>query len=121
MRKEVTVSDIDLNILIGNLFDNAVEAVKKLDADKRKLYIAIKADDTTFFLEINNPYAGQRVKDCKGNFPTRKKDKAFHGLGLKEVKRMVKKYHGKMAIDTGSGEFSVKVFIYMQAKGTAAS
>ena len=121
LRKEVTVSDIDLNILIGNLFDNAVEAVKKLDADKRKLYIAIKADDTTFFLEINNPYAGQRVKDCKGNFPTRKKDKAFHGLGLKEVKRMVKKYHGKMAIDTGSVEFSVKVFIYMQAKGTAAS
>lgn len=113
IKGEVKVSDIDLNILIGNLLDNAVEAVKKLDADQRNLHIAISADRSTFYLNISNPYEGRSQRDPEGDFPTRKKDKTFHGLGLKEVKRMVKKYHGKMIINTGDGKFSVKLVIYM--------
>ncbi len=113
IEKEVTVSDIDLNILLGNLFDNAAEAVKRLDGDKRKLHIGIKAERSTFFLEVSNPYEGHRKKDNMGNFLTCKKDKNFHGLGLREVKRVVKKYHGKMRVSAEEKEFHVKIFIYM--------
>lgn len=113
LEKEVTVSDIDLNILIGNLLDNAMDALKQLDEEKRKLHIAIKADRTTFLLRVSNPYKGRRIKDDKGNFLTDKGDKAAHGWGLKEVKRVVKKYHGKMVIHAESGEFHVKILLYM--------
>ncbi len=113
IEKEITISDIDLNILIGNLFDNAIEAVKGLSDDKRKLYITVNADRSTLFLRIRNPYAGRLIRDLNGNFLTHKKNKVFHGLGLREVRRVVRKYQGKMVISTDGGEFNIKVFIYM--------
>ncbi len=113
IEKEVTVSDIDLNILIGNLLDNAIEALTELEGDKRKLHLAIKAEQATFLLKASNPYEGYRVKKYRGNFLTNKEDKRIHGWGLKEVKRVVKKYHGKMIIHTENGEFNVRIVIYM--------
>lgn len=110
---EVRISNLDLNILIGNLFDNAMEAVRGLKPEKRKIDLCIKTDKTAFLLEIRNPYEGRRQKDREGNFLTGKKDKIFHGLGLKEVKEIVKKYHGKFTVEEKEEEFRVGIFVYM--------
>lgn len=110
---EVRISNLDLNILIGNLFDNAMEAVRGLKPEKRKIDLCIKTDKTAFLLEIRNPYEGRRQKDREENFLTGKKDKIFHGLGLKEVKEIVKKYHGKFTVEEKEEEFRVGIFVYM--------
>lgn len=110
---EVRISNLDLNILIGNLFDNAMEAVRGLKPEKRKIDLCIKTDKTAFLLEIRNPYEGRRQKDREGNFLTGKKDIIFHGLGLKEVKEIVKKYHGKFTVEEKEEEFRVGIFVYM--------
>lgn len=114
---EVTVNNIDLNILIGNLFDNAVEAIRELDEDKRKINLLLKTSATGLLFEIQNPYEGERIRDKEGNFLTNKKNTVYHGLGLREVSEIVKKYDGEMLINDADGKFSIKAFIYMLGQG----
>lgn len=110
---EVAISNMELNILIGNLFDNAMEAVRELAPEKRKIRFSIKTNVTGFLFEIANPYEGKRIQNRENRFLTTKEDRIYHGLGLREVEEIVKKYDGKMTIQSTDGEFCVKIFTYM--------
>lgn len=110
---KVTINHVDLNILIGNLMDNAIEAVRNMNADRKKISLLIRTDQTAFFLEIGNFFKGERTRDAEGNFLTNKTDKFYHGLGLKGVQEIVRKYNGQMTIDVKENEFNIKVLIYM--------
>lgn len=110
---KVTIDNRDINILIGNLMDNAIEAVRNINADKRKISLLIRTDNTAFFLEIGNFFKGERIRDADGNFLTNKADKRCHGMGLKGVQEIVRKYNGQMTIDVKENEFNIKVLIYM--------
>ena len=112
----VTVGHMDLNILIGNLMDNAIEAARDMEADKRKIELVIRNDRTAFFLEITNLFKGERIRDGQGDFLTCKSDKMCHGIGLKAVKDVVRKYDGQIVIDTKKSKFHIKVLIYMDSQ-----
>ena len=71
------------------------------------------ADGAAFFFEIRNPCRGKRDKDGHGNYLTGKRDKIYHGLGMKEVMEIVKKYNGEMDVCDENGEFDVKALLYM--------
>jgi len=43
--------------------------------------------------------------------PTSKPDKANHGLGLKSIQEIVKRYHGSMEIQTENNVFNL--FLYL--------
>lgn len=113
IESEITISNIDLNILIGNLFDNAIEAVKELSPNRRKIRFFIRTNAARLLFVICNPYEREIKRDKAGNFLTSKEDDLYHGLGLKEVEEIVKKYDGEMNINDADGEFSVKVFLYI--------
>ena len=110
---KIMIGDFDLNILIGNLLDNAIEAVKELNSEKRQIQLIVKTDKTAFLFGIKNPYEGKRSKNEAGDFLTGKTDKIYHGLGLGEVKRIVKKYKGKLLIEEKEKELDIKIFVYM--------
>ncbi|MDE7249440.1 MAG: GHKL domain-containing protein [Lachnospiraceae bacterium] len=93
--------------------NNAMEAVRALEMEKRKIMFRIRADETTFFLEISNPYKGSRNKNGKDRYLTQKSDRWFHGLGLLQVKRIVNKYGGKVLICDKDNCFDVKILLYM--------
>lgn len=112
---QVPIDHIDLNILIGNLLDNAMEAASSLDSGKRKIRLVIKTDKTAFFLKIKNFFQGDRMKNEKGDFLTSKREKMYHGIGLKSVEGVVKKYNGQIEIDSLENEFCIKVLIYMDS------
>lgn len=111
----VSIDHVDLNILIGNLMDNAMEAAGSMDAGKRKINLVIRTDKTAFFMEVRNSFQGERIRNERGAFLTSKKEKKYHGIGLKSVEGVVKKYNGQMAIDSKKNEFSIKVLIYMDS------
>lgn len=112
--RRIRIEDSDLNTLIGNLMNNAMEAVRALEMEKRKIMLRIRADETTFFLEISNPYKGSRNKNGKDSYLTQKSDRWFHGLGLLQVKRIVNKYGGKVMISDEDNCFDVKALLYME-------
>lgn len=113
---QVSIDHVDLNILIGNLMDNAMEAAGGMDAGKRKIKLVMRTDKTAFFLEINNGFKGERIRNEKGVFLTNKREKKYHGIGLKSVEGIVKKYDGQMVIDSQKSEFCIKVLIYMDSQ-----
>lgn len=109
----IKINDGDLNTLIGNLMNNAMEAVRQLELEERKIVLRIRADVSAFFMEISNPYKGSRKKNRKDTYLTQKSDRAFHGLGLFQVKRTVYKYGGKVVISDKDNCFDVKALLYM--------
>ncbi len=110
---DVRVSDYDLNLLIGNLMDNAMEAVEELPQDKKEINLQISADGISFLMKISNPFKGMRYRDRKGNYRTGKRNKKWHGLGLRKVKKIVHKYRGQLSIKEQTNMFEVKAFLYM--------
>lgn len=110
--RKIGIEDGDLSSLIGNLMNNAMEAVRQLESEERKIMLRIRADETSFFLEISNPYKGSRNKS--GNtYLTQKSDRRFHGLGLRQVKRTAHKYGGRVVISDKNNCFNVKILLYM--------
>lgn len=114
IRSEIGADNGDMNILFGNLFDNAIEAVSKLSEEERCIDLKILADETAMLIEIGNPYDGNISRDVKGGITTIKRDKDNHGLGLKIIKGVVEKYHGMLDIHTDNQYFKTKVFMYYQ-------
>lgn len=110
----VKIDDRDLNMILGNLLDNAIEAVRQLKSEEREIALKIKTDATVLFLEINNKYLGKLQKDGHGNYLTKKTDQILHGLGLLKVKYIAHKYGGDVVINDENNNFNVKVLLYMR-------
>lgn len=102
----------DMNILFGNLFDNAIEAVSKMPEGARKIDLKIRADETAMLIEMGNSFAGMMKRDAEGGISTTKEDRNNHGLGIKLIKKVVDKYHGMFEINTSNDYFAVKIFLY---------
>lgn len=100
--------DTEICIVLGNLFDNSMEAVRDLPQDKRRIQIVMKTPNDIFLLSIKNPYEGKRKK-AEGYYVTTKPDKKSHGLGLKSVEKIVHKYNGMLEVMDDAGEFMVVV------------
>ena len=109
---EIYATHGDMNMLFGNLFDNAIEAVSKFSTNDRHIELTILADETALLIEMGNPFKGTINYDNKGNIISQKEDKNNHGLGLKIVKDVIKKYHGLLEVNTDNNYFRIKVFLY---------
>ena len=89
------MQDEDITTVFCNLLDNACEAAANQPDAYIDLYISHKADtDFTFVTMINS--CKKSPFDQNGNLLTQKPNKAFHGFGMKSVKRIVEKYNGEM-------------------------
>ena len=101
----------DLNIIIGNLFQNAIDAA--VETEEKFLSVELSLKSGILVLEIENSFLPEKIrKDKYGNFLTTKKDLESHGIGLKSVKQMVEKYHGDMDINIKETYFCVKSVSY---------
>ncbi len=105
----------DLNVILGNLLDNAVEGLERSEA--KELSLSLVAERGVLFLKIVNSYDGVllRASGPEGQAYRSRKAEAGHGLGLSIVRRAVDKYHGALCIDSAGTMFSVEVMLYLEA------
>ena len=103
-------------ILLGNLLDNAIEAVRGLDREKREIRVRMMTPNNMFLLEIQNPYEGVRRK-VQERYLTTKSDHNLHGLGLDSVKRIVEKNGGFLEISDENQIFQVNVTLMGKVPG----
>ena len=76
-------SHFNINVIIGNLLENAIEAA--VNTEKKILDIDIHYKQGVLYLDISNSYSNKvTVKD---RFLTSKEDDHKHGIGLDNVKR----------------------------------
>ena len=113
--EQLNIDIADLVTLLGNLLDNALEALKKVDREQRILTIKIMFSQERLIGRITNTYCGEiYLRDDK--ILTSKKEKQKHGYGLSNVEKIIKKYNGYMEIDHANGEFRVDFIIYLSQK-----
>lgn len=109
--QQLRLRSFDLNVLLGNLLDNAIDA--SMQTEDRKLNITIKLDKGVLFLNICN--SCQKIADGRSDFlRTTKKDKANHGIGLNNVRRIVEKYHGDIAFLYENNSMETDVMMYIK-------
>ncbi len=102
------MSDPDLYSLFGNLLDNAIEAVSKLEEDKKIISLSIKKQQSFLIINIHNYYQG--TLEFKDTLPkTTKADSKYHGYGMKSIQMIVDKYAGEMSLTTDKSVFNLNI------------
>jgi len=103
----------DMVALLGNIFDNAIEAVRRLPGEERWINMVMRYDKGCLIIEESNPYDGRKRK----NWKTIKEDKENHGMGLYHMKRIAESYDGWCEID-GEKEniFMVNILLRLKDK-----
>jgi sensor histidine kinase regulating citrate/malate metabolism len=108
---------MSISVIFANLIDNAIEACDRMkdpSAYKRvqiTFYQDNEDDKEIFILVENTCDKGPIMTNDKDEIVTSKEDKKAHGIGLQSVKSEVKKYGGKLKIETTDGSFRVTITI----------
>lgn len=106
----LSMSELDLCIVIGNLLDNAMEACMELPAGKRLIRLYMEMKGNYLYLALTNTAGGEKKKSF-----TTTKGKG-HGLGLSRVDAIVKKYGGYVTRASEDEAFSTEVLLPQAAE-----
>ncbi len=110
--RELNIPSFDITIILGNLLDNALNAVKKLEKD-RYIDIKIKYTKGRLIVKIDNTFDGIIIKE-KGKIITSHRDKTNHGLGLESVKTVLEKYNGLIEFKYDSNIFHTALLMFVE-------
>lgn len=104
------VKESDYCVIMGNLLENALKAVKDLPVTKRAVKInASMLSECMTGLSIENFFAGEIIFAQNG-LPISQLE--GHGVGLASVSNIVERYGGSMSIKAGNNVFSVGIILY---------
>ena len=107
------MSTLDIYALLGNALDNAIESVSRYaDKDKRIISLTICAVGADLSIHINN-YCEDNVVFTDGLPMTTKRNKDYHGFGMKSMRHLAKKYGGSMATSIADNMFTLQILLPM--------
>jgi len=107
LTEKMRLEMFDITTLMGNILQNAVEAAGK--AAVPRIRVELVEHRKEFFIIVSNSAAGK----INTKFTTSKRDKANHGIGLKNIAATVEKYHGEYYMESVAqdGETMFKISI----------
>lgn len=104
---------MDICSIFGNAIDNAIECELKItDKEKRLIHVTVSRQKNFLILRFEN-YYDMELKYKQGRLITTKKEKEYHGYGLKSIQYIADKYDGAVSIDTKNNWFDLKILIPM--------
>ena len=102
---------MDICSIFGNALDNAIESVLKIDEkEKRLIHVSVSQQKAFVMIRVENYFEGNLDFD-KGQLMTTKKEKQFHGYGIKSIRYTAQKYDGAVDISTEDNWFNLKILI----------
>lgn len=105
----LTTPDIDLCVIIGNLFDNAIEASMKLPEDKRMIRIYMNMKNTQLYISFTNFTATGKMEKVGKVFKTTKGE--GHGLGLVRIDNIIERLGGYLSRNSEDGAFTTEILL----------
>ena len=103
----LSISNHDMTVILGNLIDNSINAVSKINnSEDRHIGISLITDDTKFMIEVSNSY--QEISE-----PTSNK-----GYGLGNIERTVQANKGEYSVMKNDGIYRTSIFIYHSIQKT---
>ena len=104
---KLTLSDIELGIVVGNLLDNAMEACLSVPEERFiRLYISMKGN-MLYFSMLNT--AGVKKKKTSSFFKTQKD--GMHGFGLRRAEAILEKHGGWIKYNSEDGAFTSEFLV----------
>ena len=106
---ELKMSDIDLCIVIGNLFDNAIEASLALPEEERLIRLYMDIKNTQLYMCLTNFTSVKKLKKQGGRYVTTKGE--GHGFGLVRVDDIIERYGGYISRNSEDGAFTTEIML----------
>lgn len=104
----------DIVTILGNLLNNALEAVEKVTDKWIRLDIVF--DKGCLFIQIDNSFDGVITYSEEKQYPATLKLVAEHGYGFKNISQSIDNYHGELQTSHTGNVFSAIVFLYVSDK-----
>ena len=101
------VDPLDISTIFGNLMDNAIEATMNIDDSNKYIFVDVQVKERLLIIVIKNSMIGTYNPDSQ----TSKTNSSFHGYGLVNVRKSIKKYNGEYSINSHANEFMISVVL----------
>ena len=106
---KLKMSELDLCCIIGNLFDNAMEASMALTEEKRMIRVYMDMKGTQLYISFTNFTAAKKLSKVGKGFKTSKGE--GHGFGLVRIDDIVSRYDGYLSRNSEDGAFTTEILI----------
>ena len=106
---KLKMSELDLCCIIGNLFDNAMEASMALPEEKRMIRVYMDMKGTQLYISFTNFTAAKKLSKVGRGFKTSKGE--GHGFGLVRMDDIVSRYDGYLSRNSEDGAFTTEILI----------
>jgi len=103
----LTISDLELSIVVGNLLDNAIEACR-IAQGERFIRIFISMKGTMLYFSMLNA-AGTKKKKTGSLFATHKD--GVHGFGLRRAEAILEEHGGWVKYNSEDGAFTSEFLV----------
>ena len=105
----LTTSEIDLCIIIGNLFDNAIEACMQLPEEERRIRVYMDMKNTQLYISVTNTTAQKKQLKEEGRYRSTKG--SGHGYGLVRIDTIIERYQGYINRNSEDGAFTTEILL----------
>ena len=106
---KLSMSELDLFCIIGNLFDNAIDASMKLPEKDRLIRVYMDMKGTQLYISFTNFTADKKLAKVGGRFHTTKGD--GHGFGLVRIDNIIERLDGYLSRNSEDGAFTTEILI----------
>lgn len=106
---KLKMSELDLCCIVGNLFDNAMEASMALPEEKRLIRVYMDMKGTQLYISFTNFTAAKKLNKVGRGFKTSKGE--GHGFGLVRMDDIVSRYDGYLSRNSEDGAFTTEILI----------
>jgi len=111
--RESGISDLDLSVVLGNCFDNAIAACADVPIEKRRISLKCTEVTGSLMILLDNSFNGKPPEKRDGRFLSSKHDGP--GFGLASVMSVAEKYGGMAEFTVVGDEFRSEVELRMQS------
>ena len=106
---KLKLSEIDLCCIIGNLFDNAIEASVNLPEAQRVIRVYMDMKGTQLYISFTNFTAGKKIKKEGKRFRSTKGK--GRGFGLARMDAIVERLNGYISRNSEDGAFTTEILL----------
>jgi|GEM_PF-1502356 len=107
--KDIKLPELDIVTICANTLDNAIEAVDKLEGNKRLIRFKMNLSNDVLIISCENAYSGL-LKVSNGKLLSLKADKN-HGYGLSNIEEIANRHEGRCIVTTDNNIFRIQVLL----------